>query len=214
MKQLTEILAECPLVAILRGVQPGEVVAIGEALFDAGIRVLEVPLNSPEPLESIHRLSGRCGDRMLVGAGTVLHVEDVQLVANAGGRLAVMPNAESDVVREAKRLGLLAIPGIFTPTEAFAMLRAGADALKFFPADAVSDEFPEFFARGAAAGCAGPAGWRHSCGKPGRVAGCGRVGIRHRLGALQTGNDARGSRSARNRVHAGDRGSWRKRLRR
>lgn len=141
MKQLTEILAECPLVAILRGVQPGEVVAIGEALFDAGIRVLEVPLNSPEPLESIHRLSGRCGDRMLVGAGTVLHVEDVQLVANAGGRLAVMPNAESDVVREAKRLGLLAIPGIFTPTEAFAMLRAGADALKFFPADAVSTNF-------------------------------------------------------------------------
>jgi 2-dehydro-3-deoxyphosphogalactonate aldolase len=135
---LTQILARCPFVAILRGARPAEVEEIGEALVAEGFGIIEVPLNSPEPLASIRRLAARFGDRALVGAGTVLRVEDVAAVSKAGGRLAVMPNAEREIVEEAKRLGLVAMPGFFTPTEAFAMLRAGADALKLFPAEGAS----------------------------------------------------------------------------
>jgi len=126
----------CPLVAILRGVKPDEVEGIGVALIGAGFKIIEVPLNSPEPLESIRRLSAAFGADALIGAGTVLDPASVQGVAQAGGRLIVMPHAGGDVVRVAKSCGLLAVPGFATLTEAFAMLDAGADALKLFPAEA------------------------------------------------------------------------------
>jgi len=124
-----------PIVAILRGVQPEEVEAVGEALVEAGIRVLEVPLNSPKPLESIGRLASTLLGRALVGAGTLRRPAEVSEVARAGGRLIVTPHADASIVREAKGLGLFAVPGVATPTEAFAMLDAGADALKLFPAE-------------------------------------------------------------------------------
>lgn len=124
-----------PLVAILRGLTPQEAPAIGAALAEAGFRILEVPLNSPQPLHSIELLARALGDRCLVGAGTVLTPAQVQDVANAGGRLIVMPHADTDVIASAHAMGLRCTPGVATPTEAFAALRAGADALKLFPAE-------------------------------------------------------------------------------
>lgn len=124
-----------PLIAILRGLKPDEAVEIGEAIVAAGFRCLEVPLNSPEPLESIRRLRQALNGRALVGAGTVLDVAAVRQVADAGGQLVISPNTDVDVIRETKRLGLLSLPGFFTPSEAFAALHAGADALKLFPAE-------------------------------------------------------------------------------
>lgn len=136
--ELNDYLARCPLVAILRGVQPHECEAIGAALEAAGIAIVEVPLNSPDPIESISRLASRFGDRMLVGAGTVMTAAQVAEIADVGGRLIVTPHAASAVVAAAKARGMIACPGIFTPTEAFAMLALGADALKLFPAEAAS----------------------------------------------------------------------------
>jgi 2-dehydro-3-deoxyphosphogalactonate aldolase len=129
-------LVQCPLVAILRGVRPDEVEAIGEALFDAGVRVLEVPLNSPEPVESVRRLAAKFGNRALVGGGTFRREAEVDAVARAGGRLLVTPHADPALVRAAKARGMVAMPGFLTPAEAFALLDAGADALKLFPAEA------------------------------------------------------------------------------
>lgn len=131
-------LAECPLVAIIRGVTPGEAVAVGEALFEAGIRIVEVPLNSPDPLASIRALSQALAGRALVGGGTVLSPEAVDQVAAAGGELIVAPNSDAQVIRAAVAAGLVAAPGYFTPTEAFAALEAGAQALKLFPAEGAS----------------------------------------------------------------------------
>jgi 2-dehydro-3-deoxyphosphogalactonate aldolase len=131
-------LARCPLIAILRGVRPDEVVAIGEALDAAGIAIVEVPLNSPEPIESIRRLVQRFGSHMLVGAGTVMTPAQVEEIDAFGGRLIVTPHTDVAVVRAAKQHGLLACPGFATPTEAFAALHAGADAIKLFPAEASS----------------------------------------------------------------------------
>lgn len=132
---LNDWLARCPLIPILRGVKPDEVEAIAAALEAAGIPIVEVPLNSPEPLKSIARLARSVGGRMLVGAGTVMTPGQVADIASAGGRLIVTPHADAAVTRAAKQHGLLAIPGFFTPAEAFAMLAAGADALKLFPAE-------------------------------------------------------------------------------
>jgi 2-dehydro-3-deoxyphosphogalactonate aldolase len=134
---LLEWLAPLPLVPILRGVRPAEAVAIGRALLEAGFPVVEVPMNSPEPLASIRALAEALGDQVLVGAGTVLRTEDVAAVAAAGGRLIVMPHADLQVIAEAKRRALLALPGVATPTEAFAALAAGADGLKLFPAEMI-----------------------------------------------------------------------------
>ena len=117
--------------------RPGEAVAIGQALLDAGFRAIEVPLNSPEPLESIAALAAAFGERALIGAGTVLDAADALRIADAGGRLVVMPHADLAIIRAAKARGLLCVPGVATPTEAFAALAAGADALKLFPAEAL-----------------------------------------------------------------------------
>lgn len=136
MPSLKEALSGCPLVAILRGVQPEQCVAIGKALVDAGFTLIEVPLNSPQPTESIALLAHEFGTRALIGAGTVTDAHQVEEVAQAGGRLIVMPHADATLVVEAKALGLAALPGFATPTEAFAMLRANADGLKLFPAEA------------------------------------------------------------------------------
>jgi 2-dehydro-3-deoxyphosphogalactonate aldolase len=130
--------AVCPLIAILRGIRPDEVVAMGEALIDAGITILEVPLNSPEPCESITRLCESAGARALVGAGTVIGADAVARVAGAGGLLMLAPNTDAATIAAAIAGEMMAIPGFFTPTEAFAALHAGADALKYFPAEAGS----------------------------------------------------------------------------
>lgn len=131
-------LKSCPLIAIIRGVKPDEADAIGDALFEAGIRIIEVPLNSPDPFDSISRLANRLGDRALVGAGTVLEAADVERVRDAGGRLIVAPNFSAAVVEAAVAAGMVSLPGIFTPTEAFAALAAGANGLKLFPAEGAS----------------------------------------------------------------------------
>lgn len=132
---LADYLSRLPLVAVLRGITPDEIASVGDALVDAGFAILEVPLNSPRPFESITRLQRRFGDRCLTGAGTVRDVADVARVRDAGGRLIVMPHNDLAVVLEAKRLNMLCLPGVATPTEAFAALDAGADGLKMFPAE-------------------------------------------------------------------------------
>lgn len=129
---------ECPLVAIIRGVTPDEVEAVGEAIFAAGIRIIEIPLNSPDPLESIRRLASLMGTRALIGAGTVIEVAQVNAVAAAGGRLIVAPNVDIEVIRTSVAAGLVSSPGYFTPSEAFTALKAGAHALKLFPAEAAT----------------------------------------------------------------------------
>jgi 2-dehydro-3-deoxyphosphogalactonate aldolase len=131
-------LDECPLVAIIRGVLPHEAEEIGQACFDAGIRIIEVPLNSPQPFDSIRALTARFGDRALVGGGTVLEPGQVRDVQSAGGRLIVSPNTNVEVISEAAEAGLVSCPGYFTPSDAFDALDAGATALKLFPAEAAS----------------------------------------------------------------------------
>ncbi|WP_174246735.1 2-dehydro-3-deoxy-6-phosphogalactonate aldolase [Acidisoma sp. S159] len=131
-------LARSPLVAILRGVRPDEVEAICDALEAEGVLIAEVPLNSPDPFESIRRLAARFGERMLIGAGTVMTTAKVAEVAAAGGRLIVTPHADPAIVRAAKEHGMLAAPGFLSPAEAFSLLAAGADALKLFPAEGSS----------------------------------------------------------------------------
>lgn len=135
---LDPALQQLPLVAILRGVRPNEVEAIADALHAEGFRVIEVPLNSPQALDSIARLARRMPADALIGAGTVLSAEAVREVQAAGGKLIVMPHADVAVIREAKACGLACVPGAATPTEAFAALQAGADALKLFPAELVT----------------------------------------------------------------------------
>ena len=135
---LKHYLGRCPLIAILRGVKPDEAEEICAALEGAGVAIVEVPLNSPEPLDSIGRLARRFGERMLIGAGTVMTTGQVEEVARAGGRLIVTPHAATAVVGAAKSRSMLACPGFFTPTEGFAMLAAGADAIKLFPSEAAS----------------------------------------------------------------------------
>jgi 2-dehydro-3-deoxyphosphogalactonate aldolase len=124
-----------PLIAILRGLSPQEALDVGHALAEATFRVIEVPMNSPEPLESIRLLSSTLGDAYLIGAGTVMNAEQVAQIAAAGGRLIVMPHADTAVITAAKRAGMYCVPGVATPTEAFAAIKAGADAIKLFPAE-------------------------------------------------------------------------------
>lgn len=133
--RLEAALSECPIVAILRGLQPEEAVEIGKALYEAGIRIMEVPLNSPQPLESISNMAKAFGGRAIIGAGTVLSADQVDAVANVGGEIIVSPNTDQDVIRQSLKLGLAPMPGVFTATEAFAAIKAGATRLKLFPAD-------------------------------------------------------------------------------
>jgi 2-dehydro-3-deoxyphosphogalactonate aldolase len=134
---LARALQTLPLVAILRGIAPQQAVAVAQSLYDSGFRVLEVPLNSPQPLASIEAMRRALPGDALVGAGTVLDVAAVSAVRDAGGQLVVMPHADTAVITAAKAAGLHCMPGIATPTEAFAALAAGADALKLFPAEAL-----------------------------------------------------------------------------
>ncbi len=135
---LHRYLDQCPLIAIIRGVTPDEAEAIGEAIFQGGIRIIEVPLNSPDPLKSIERLAAKFGDRMLVGGGTVFTPANVADIQAVGGRLIVSPHPNPNVIRATAQAGLVSCPGYFTPTEAFAALDAGATALKLFPAEGAS----------------------------------------------------------------------------
>ena len=137
-EELQRRLSECPLVAIIRGVTPGEAEEIGAAIVEAGIRIVEVPLNSPEPLASIEKLATSLGDRALVGAGTVLEADDVARVRDAGGRVIVSPNTYTPVIEAAAAADLVSLPGYFTPSEAFDAIRAGATGLKLFPAEGAS----------------------------------------------------------------------------
>ncbi|GGB62325.1 2-dehydro-3-deoxy-6-phosphogalactonate aldolase [Tistrella bauzanensis] len=144
MRDVIEALADMPLLAILRGITPEEVLPVGEALTRHGIVILEVPLNSPQPFQSIRILADRFGAGAIggggpiVGAGTVLRPDDVARVADAGGQIVVSPNFDPAVVAATRRAGLISVPGVFTPTEAFAALDAGAHALKIFPGDAIT----------------------------------------------------------------------------
>lgn len=135
---LHRYLDQCPLVAIIRGVTPGEVEDVGEALYEGGIRIIEVPMNSPEPLKSIALLANRFTDRALIGAGTVIDPVDVARVRDAGGRLIVAPNTDTSVISAAASAEMVSNPGYFTPSEAFTALEAGATALKLFPAEAAT----------------------------------------------------------------------------
>ena len=137
-EELQKRMSECPLVAIIRGVTPAEAEAVGAAIYEAGIRIIEVPLNSPDPLESIATLARSLGERALIGAGTVLSVEQVAQVRGAGGRIIVSPSTNTDVIRATVEAGMVSSPGFFTPSEAFEALGAGAHALKLFPAEAAS----------------------------------------------------------------------------
>jgi 2-dehydro-3-deoxyphosphogalactonate aldolase len=134
---LRQALAELPLIAILRGLEPENALAVGQILIDAGFRIIEVPLNSPRPFDSIERLAQGFGAKALIGAGTVLQPADVGRVRDAGGRLIVMPHSDPRIIGEAKAQGLICLPGVATPTEGFAALAAGADGLKLFPAETI-----------------------------------------------------------------------------
>ena len=129
-----DLLTECPLIAILRGITSEEVPAVCDVLFQAGVRLLEIPLNSPDPYQSIAAAVRCCGSRMMVGAGTVLTPEETVLVSEAGGQFIISPNTYEPVIRRTKELGMLSMPGFFTASEGFDALRAGADCLKLFPA--------------------------------------------------------------------------------
>jgi 2-dehydro-3-deoxyphosphogalactonate aldolase len=139
------------IIAILRGITPGEAVPVCTALVEAGITFIEVPLNSPNAVDSIGRAAAALSDRAEIGAGTVLTPEDVRAVAGAGGTFIVSPDTNADVIAETVRLGLKSYPGVFTPSDAFSAIRAGATGLKFFPAEVLGanpDNFHEFFAVG------------------------------------------------------------------
>jgi 2-dehydro-3-deoxyphosphogalactonate aldolase len=137
MTELASFTDRLPLVAILRGIRPDEVLPVGRALVEAGFAILEVPLNSPAPFESIAKLAGAFGTGTLVGAGTMRTTADLDQLVRAGGRLMVTPHGDPALIRAAKALGLLTLPGIATPTEAFAAIDAGTDGLKLFPAEMI-----------------------------------------------------------------------------
>lgn len=126
-------LRDAPVIAILRGIRPDEAVSAGESLFEAGIRIIEVPLNSPDPFSSIACLVERLGNKAVIGAGTVRRTDEVQTLARIGAGLVLSPHCDPELIRSTVSAGMVSVPGILTPTEAFAALDAGAHALKLFP---------------------------------------------------------------------------------
>ena len=132
--QFEKFMQQCPAIAILRGLTTPEAPAVCDALYAAGITLLEIPLNSPDPFNTIAAAVKHCGERQMVGAGTVLTPEDVRNVAAAGGKFIISPNTDAAVIRETKKCGLISIPGFFTASEGFVAQAAGADYLKLFPA--------------------------------------------------------------------------------
>ncbi|RKF21788.1 2-dehydro-3-deoxy-6-phosphogalactonate aldolase [Altericroceibacterium spongiae] len=138
LSEFDDAFARCPLIAILRGVTPDEAVAVGEALVDAGFTLIEVPLNSPEPFDSIRRMAKALKTRAVIGAGTVLDSDDVARVDSSGGQMIISPNMDPQVVGETSLRQLVSLPGVATPSEAFAALKAGASGLKLFPAEGTS----------------------------------------------------------------------------
>ena len=137
MATFFSVIEKHPLIAILRGVKPTEVVDVAEILIEKDFKIIEIPLNSPDPIRSIELLTHYFENHAIIGAGTVLDEASIRSIAEAGAKLIVMPNGNGIVVKAAKDRGLIAIPGIATPTEAFAMIKAGADALKLFPAEGI-----------------------------------------------------------------------------
>ena len=137
MATFFSVIEKHPLIAILRGVKPTEVVDVAEILIEKDFKIIEIPLNSPDPIRSIELLTHYFGNHAIIGAGTVLDEASIRSIAEAGAKLVVMPNGNGIVVKAAKDRGLIAIPGIATPSEAFAMIEAGADALKLFPAEGI-----------------------------------------------------------------------------
>ena len=135
-----DAISECGLIAILRGITTAEVEAVGQALVEAGIRVAEIPLNSPDPFASIEKMAAAFKGKLLVGAGTVLSVQDVNLLKAHGGQISVSPDCNEAVIARAKELGLEPVSGVFTPTEVFSAIRARATHLKLFPAEAASPQ--------------------------------------------------------------------------
>ena len=133
--------SQMPLIAILRGITPAESVAVSDALFEAGITIMEVTLNSPDAYESIRLIHQKHGDNIILGAGTVLTVDQVIKVKEAGGTLIISPNMNPDVIMETKKQGILSIPGCYTPTESFKALEMGADMIKIFPADTLGVKY-------------------------------------------------------------------------
>lgn len=138
LEEFDAAFARCPLIAILRGIRPDEAVAVGHALVEAGFSLIEVPLNSPVPFDSIARLAAELRGKAVIGAGTVLTVEQVREVKAAGGQMIISPNMDAEVIRTSVAEGLVSLPGVATPTEAFAALAAGSHGLKLFPAEASS----------------------------------------------------------------------------
>ena len=135
MANFLSFLKESPLIAILRGITPAEVIEISEVLVNKNFKIIEIPLNSPDPIKSIEMLVSHFKDEVIIGAGTVMDLGSIKMIAEAGARLSVMPNGNVRIVKAAKARGLITIPGVYTPTEAFAMIESGADALKLFPAE-------------------------------------------------------------------------------
>ena len=134
-----------PLIAILRGITPEHAVEAAEILLECGLHYLEVPLNSPSALKSIHRMRDTVGNRGYVGAGTVLNVDQVDSVAECGGQLIISPNCNPDVIRHSVKRGLISLPGVMTPSEAFSAIDAGASALKLFPAEHITPVITKAF---------------------------------------------------------------------
>lgn len=133
-----DAISECGLIAILRGITTEEIESVGQALVEAGIRVAEIPLNSPDPFASIEKMTAAFKGKLVVGAGTVLTVQDVNLLKAHGGQISVSPDCNEVVIARARELGLEPVPGVYTPTEAFVAIRAGATHLKLFPAESAS----------------------------------------------------------------------------
>lgn len=133
-EQFENLMKQCPIIAILRGIAITEIHTVCDALYEAGIRIIEIPLNYPDAVKSLTAAAEYCKDKMAVGAGTILSVKDVRNANNAGGTFIISPNTDIEVIRETKKLGMLSIPGFFTATEAFTAIKSGADYLKLFPA--------------------------------------------------------------------------------